>query len=158
HLVPALILYHPSEEVVIHALALFTRARRKNVAHVVDRLLEHASARVRSAAIATRAVVAPDARLLNLRLSLEEAPEVRATIVLHLIATGELVGAEADERLEDLLRRGSSATKIALAQAIASHEAKGFVPALVTLASSVEPEVRLATAQAIARHRSPELV
>jgi ATP:ADP antiporter, AAA family len=157
-LVPGLILYHPSEEVVVRALRLFVGSGRPNVVPIVDRLLEHESVRVRSAAIAARAVLAHDARLLNMRLSLEESPEVRATIVVHLIAGGEIVGAEADERLADLVRRGSAATRVALADAVALREAKSLTGVFADLARAPEAEVRVATARAIARLHMPELM
>ena len=79
-LVPALILYHPTEDVVTHALALFVRAaaqERRPRHRSADR---HESPRIRAAAIAARSALAHDARLLNLRLSMEDSPEVRATI------------------------------------------------------------------------------
>jgi AAA family ATP:ADP antiporter len=157
-LVPALILYHPSDEVVVRALAFFAQVGRKNVVPVIDRLLEHDSARVRAAAVAARSVLLPDARLLNLRLSMEDSPEVRATIVVQLIAAGEILGAEAKDRLETLLARGSAATRVALAEAIALRGARGFTDVLARLAVAAESDVRLAAAQAMARLRAPEMV
>src|SRR5262249_49342904 len=118
HLVPGLILYHPSEEIVERALWLFARAGRKAIVPLADRLLESPSARIRAAAIAARAVLAPDGRMLGLRLSLEESPEVRATIVIHLVALREIIGAEATDRLDAVVSRGSTETKIALARAV----------------------------------------
>jgi AAA family ATP:ADP antiporter len=158
HLVPALILYHPSEPVVERALALFMRAGRKSIVHVADRLLEHESPRVRAAAIAARSVLQPDARLLNLQLSLEESPEVRATILMHLILSGELIGSEAKERLDALIGRGSPEAKAALAEAIAVREAKGFSHVLAALAEAPQRGVKLATIRAMARVRAPEFV
>ena len=157
-LVPALILYHPSEQVVERALVLFCRAGRKSVVPVVDRLLEHESPRIRARAIAARSILAHDARQLNLRLSLEESAEVRATIVVHLIAGGDIIGAEADERLQDLLRRGSVEVRVALADAIALRETRGLLKVLAALAAAPEARVRMAAARAVARIQSPELL
>ncbi|HMI89738.1 MAG TPA: Npt1/Npt2 family nucleotide transporter, partial [Polyangiales bacterium] len=154
-LVPALILHHPSEAVVERALALFARAGRGSVLHVVDRLLEHPSIRVRCAALATRSLLAPDARLLYLRLSLEESPEVRATILVHLIAAHELVGAEASERLREFVERGHASTRIALAGAIAWRHEPALDALLLPLAAAPELEVRLAALQAMAQNPSP---
>lgn len=50
-LVPALVLYHPSEEVVLHALRQFRRAGREDVKDAVERLLQHDSAEVRAEAL-----------------------------------------------------------------------------------------------------------
>src|SRR5262249_25495770 len=41
NLVPALILYHPSTDVVLHAFALFSGAARPDVDRLVDRLIAH---------------------------------------------------------------------------------------------------------------------
>jgi AAA family ATP:ADP antiporter len=154
-LVPALILHHPSEAVVEHALALFARAGRSSVLHVVDRLLEHSSIRVRCAALATRSLLSPDARLLYQRLSLEESPEVRATIVVHLIASHELVGSEASERLQEIVERGHASARIALAGAIASRREPALDAFLLPLAAAPEIEVRLAALRAMAQSPSP---
>ena len=158
HLVPGLILYHPADEVVERAFALFTRAGRKNIKPIIDRLLDHPSPRVRSAAIAARSVLVPDARFLGLRLSFEDSPEVRATIVINLVASGEIVGEDARDRIEGFLRRGSAATKISLAEAIALRGARGFTDTLIALAKAPEPEARLATTRAMARIRAAEFL
>jgi ATP/ADP translocase/HEAT repeat protein len=158
HLVPALILYHPADAVVEQALAIFTRAGRKNVVHVIDRVLDHPSARVRAASIAARSVLQPDPQTLLMRMSTEESQEVRATITVNLIATGDIYGADAKERIDALLRRGTSRTKIALAEAIASRGAAGFSDVLATLSSAAEPEVRRAAVLAMGRVMDPRLV
>lgn len=158
HLVPALILYHPSDEVVLRALAIFTRSRRKNVVHVIDRVLDHPSPRVRAASIAARSVLLPDAQKLLMRMSLEESQEVRATITVNLIASGDIYGNDAKERIDDLLRRGTAETKTALAEAIASRGASGFSDVLVALSSAKEPDVRRAAVTAMGRITDPSLL
>jgi AAA family ATP:ADP antiporter len=150
-LVPMLILYHPSERVVERALELFTKAQRRNVVPVLDRLIDHPSSRVRAAILAARSVLAPDAQPLLMRLSFEESPEVRAAIIVNLIASGEIFGADADERMDALLRHGSTTTKIALADAIARRSATGFSDVLATLAQGPDPKLRLAAVRAIGR-------
>lgn len=151
HLVPALILYHPSEEVVVRALGIFSRTRRTNVVHVLDRVLDHPSPRVRAATIAARSVLAPDAQTLLMRMSTEENAEVRATITVNLIASGDIYGTDAKERIQALLVRGTTATKVALAEAIAGRGADGFDDVLALLGDAPEPDVRRAAIQAMAR-------
>lgn len=158
HLVPALILYHPSEEVVVRALGIFTRARRTNVVHVLDRVLDHPSPRVRAATIAARSILAPDAQTLLMRMSTEENAEVRATITVNLIASGEIYGTDAKERIQALLLRGTAATKVALAEAIAGRGADGFDDVLVALAEGPEADVRRAAIQAMARIGRPSFL
>jgi ATP:ADP antiporter, AAA family len=150
-LVPALILYHPSEPVVERALELFTHANRTNVVPIIDRLVEHPSARIRAACLAARSVLDPDARPLLMRLSFEESPEVRAAIVVNLIVLGEIIGSDAKDRMDSLLRHGTLATKIALAEAISRRAAQGFDDVLMTLVKSSDPTLRLAALHAIGR-------
>jgi ATP/ADP translocase len=149
HLVPALILYHPAEVVVERALAVFTHGKRKNAVHVIDRVLEHPSVRVRAAAIAARSVLAPDPQALLERLSVEESDEVRATIIVNLIASGSIHGTDAKAKIDALLLRGSARTKIALAEAISSRGAPGFRDVLVELASATDEDVRRAAVNAM---------
>ncbi|NUP11060.1 MAG: hypothetical protein HOW73_33870 [Polyangiaceae bacterium] len=155
-LVPTLLLQHSSIEVVERTLRLFVRTRRTTAIAAIDRLLEHPSVSVRCAAVAARALLAPDARLLYGRLSAEEAPEVRATIVVHLVVAGEIVGQEARERLDGLLSRGTVSTKTALARAIGSREHHALHDVVIALASAPEPEVRVAAVDAMTEHRSPK--
>lgn len=151
-LVPALLLRHPSEAVVERTLVLFARTRRANALAIVDDLDAHPSVRVRCAAIATRAAITQNPRRLLQRLDLEESPEVRATLVVHLIAAGEIAGDDARSRLAELTRSGRASTKIALARAIAARDAAHLDDALVGLAASIEPEVRVAAISAMAEH------
>jgi AAA family ATP:ADP antiporter len=158
HLIPGLILYHPSEAVIERALAVFTAAGRGNVVRTIDRVLEHPSPRVRAAAIAARSVLAADATLLWQRLEVDESEQVRATITVNLIISGAIAGSAAGVRLETLLRSGDSATKIALAEAIGRRAAKGFADVLVTLASDEASDVRLAAIAAMSRALDAALV
>lgn len=151
HLIPALILYHPSDVVVERALAIFTRARRTNVVHVIDRVLEHPSPRVRAATIAARSVLAPDAQKLLMRMSFEESAEVRATITVNLIASGDIYGSDAKERIDALIKRGTPQTKVALAEALAERSVKGYDDVLITLSRANEREVRCAAVDAMGR-------
>ncbi|HVW23745.1 MAG TPA: HEAT repeat domain-containing protein [Polyangiaceae bacterium] len=157
-LIPGLILHHPAEAVVERALAIFTRARRTDVVQVIDRLVEHPSARIRAAVIAARSVLDPDTQPLLMRLSFEESPEVRATITMNLIASGEIYGEDAQGRLDKMIRDGSVQTRVALAQAIGRRGASGFSDVLVALAAAKEGTVRRAAAEAMATVHDPKFV
>jgi ATP:ADP antiporter, AAA family len=157
-LVPALILYHPSEAVVERALTLFSRTQRSNAIHVIDRLLEHPSPRVRSAAVAARSVLAHDERLLRMRLSFEESAEVRATIVVNLVASGDITGQEGHDRMQDFLARGSPQVHVAMAEAIAHRRTMEHGSVLIRLSESPEPEVRIAAARSMGVLPSPAFV
>lgn len=158
HLVPALILYHPSERVVEHALGLLVRAGRRGALHAIDRLVDHPSQRVRQAMVAARSVLADDEDWLRMRLSLEESPEVRAAIMVNLIAAGAVVGGDARDALDSLLAHASADTRAALAEGIARRNARGFERVLLALAGAREPAVRAAAARAMGTARAAELL
>jgi ATP:ADP antiporter, AAA family len=158
HLVPALILYHPSERVVEHALGLFVRAGRRNALHAIDHLVDHPSVRVRQAVVAARSVLSSDERWLRTRLSEEDSPEVRAAITVNLIASGAVIGSDARDALDSLLAHGSEATRLALAGAIASRNARGFEDVLIALSRARERPVRIAAAQAMGTARASTLL
>jgi AAA family ATP:ADP antiporter len=155
-MIPALILYHPSDVVVERALEVFTRANWKKVVPIIDRLADHPSPRVRAALLAARSVLDPDTRPLLMRLSFEESPDVRAAITVNLIASGEIFGSDAKERLDSIMRHGSATTKLALAEAIARRGTDGFSDVLVALAKTADPKLRLAAVRAIGRVRPRE--
>jgi AAA family ATP:ADP antiporter len=157
-LIPALILHHPAEAVVVRALRIFIRAHRASVVPVVDRLLDHASPRVRGAALTARSVFDRDAQPLLLRASVDESPEVRATITVNLIASGDIYGDDARDRLRAILRDGAVHTKVALAEAIAGHGATDFTEPLIALARDPAVEVRRAAAKAMAALHDPRYV
>lgn len=157
-LIPALILYHPSEPVVLRALEILKGSGRKNCVRIIDRVIDHPSPAIRAATVAARSVLAPDARAMLLRLERETTPEVRATIKVNLIAAGHVEGRERAAQLAELLERGSAPTRIALAEAIGHHAAVSFDDALITLAGAAELEVRLAAITAMGRIRSTKLL
>lgn len=149
HLIPALILYHPSPEVVRHALAIFTATKRTSALHVIDRILDHPDPEVRIAAIGARSVIDLDERALRLKLSDEESPEVRAAIMVNLIASRAIVGSDAADNLDAILEHGSPATKLALADAIGQRAAADFDDTLRRLAGDRDLEVKIQAAAAM---------
>lgn len=150
-LVPALILYHPSDAVLERALEMLTRARRRGVVAIIDRLAEHPSPRARAALLAARSVLDDDQTPLRARLAVEEAPEVRAAIIVNLVASSAIVGDDAREEVASILREGTAAIRIALADAIGRRGATSFVDVVVALAGSDDPEVRVAALRALGR-------
>jgi HEAT repeat protein len=96
-------------------------------------------------------VLANDARTLFMRLSFEESPEVRATIVVNLIASNEIIGSDAKERIDALMRTGSLETKIALANAIAYRAVDGFSDLLVNMANNDNVDLKIAAIRAIGK-------
>ena len=149
HLIPALLLHHPAEPVVLQVLSLLTRSGRKAAVPTVNRITEHPSPKVRAAAFAALAVLQPDPDRLRKRLQDEPAEEVRATLLVNLLAAGDVLTAERERQLEELLANGSGAARIAFADAVGHSRTLGFERALMALLQSTEPEVRRASVQAM---------
>lgn len=116
-LIPALILYHPSREVVLRALHLFTRHGRADFVPIADRLNGHPDRELAAAALRARTAVAPDRALLEARLG-EPCSQVSATALIALIARGWIDDEEADRRVRDVVARRSSRTAAEVARAI----------------------------------------
>ncbi len=149
HLVPALLLHHPSEPVVLKVLALLTRSSRRAAVPTVNRITEHSSPKVRAAAFATLAILAPDTEQLRKRLNDEPSEEVRVTLLVNLLVAGDLQSDERERQLEDLLRNGNASARVALAEAVGRGHAPGFDRVLVALLEGAELEVRRASVQAM---------
>jgi len=116
-LVTALILYHPSREVVIRALEIFTERGRTDFVSIADRLNGHPDREIAAAALRARTAVAPDRELLLKRLD-EPCHQVSANALIALMARGWIDAGEADRRLGLALEDGSWHTASELARAI----------------------------------------
>src|SRR6478735_3615006 len=99
HLVPALLLHHPAEPVVLQVLNLLTRSGRKAAVPTVNRITEHPSPRVRAAAFAALAVLQPNPEQLRKQLRVEPAEEVRATLLVNLLVSGGTLTAERQRQI-----------------------------------------------------------
>lgn len=157
-LIPALLLHHPSESVVLQVLGILARSGRKAAVPTIDRITEHPSPVVRAAALSARSVLAHDPEQLRSRLESEQAPEVRAAITVNLVASGEFDVVERALHIEALLREGAPSAKQALAEAIGRRAATGFDSVLVVLLAAPEIEVRRASVQAMGQVASPALL
>ncbi|MEO7331210.1 MAG: HEAT repeat domain-containing protein [Minicystis sp.] len=164
HLIPALILYHPSKAVVLRALSLFVDLGRKDFVPIADRLLAHPSREVAAAALRARTVVAPDAKMLAQGLA-DCCAEVRAAAVVAMGARG-FAEAERTRTLLHELARVGSAVRVEIARSIAyesaaSPEALGpaisavFDALLIALATDQDSSTRADVARAMARRASP---
>lgn len=155
-LVPALLLHHPSESIVIEVLGVLTRSQRHSAVGTIDRISSHASPHVRAAALAARSVLEPDEDYLRKRLESEESEEVKAAINANLLISGQ-AGPERDARLAELTE-ASPATKQALAEAIGRRGASGFDDVLIRLLAAPETDVKRAAVTAMGNVRSAGLV
>lgn len=157
-LVPALILHHPSPRVLTHVLELFARAGRTQAVAGVERLLQHAHADVRAAAVTCCTTLDPSVERLRAVLQDETSPDVRVTVLVHRIALGDLRGDSARRAIESILDQDSSTAQVALATAIARAAARELRHVLVQLARAPALAVRLATIDAMTRVGALEFV
>jgi AAA family ATP:ADP antiporter len=148
NVVPTLILYHPGEHVVITALRMFARSKRRVALHAIGHLLEHSSARIRAEAVAARAVIDPEQRLSE-HLEIEESPEVRAALIATMAADGAIAPSVALELLDRTLEVGAVASKVVVAEVVGWRKVPALSPLLVKLADDAEIEVRKAAVHAL---------
>jgi AAA family ATP:ADP antiporter len=116
-LIPALILYHPSREVVMRALDIFTEMGRTDFVSIADRLNSHPDREVAAAALRARTAVLPAKELLLERLA-DDCPQVSITAIVALMARGWIDQEDADKRLEAAIATKSWETIAELARAI----------------------------------------
>jgi HEAT repeat protein len=158
HLIPALVLFHPSREVVLRALEAFTAAGRTDFVSVSDRLLAHEDPQVRAAALRAHTAVKADEAVLRAHAS-DPDPLVRATALVGLVAGGWTTD-ESEAALEDLMRSPMSAGRTSLAAAI--HAQRAAVPAfeslLLRLAEDPHEGVQMEAATAMGVLRLPSFV
>lgn len=116
-LIPALILYHPSKQVVLRALELFTRRGRTDFIPIADRLNKHPDRTVAAAALRARTAVAPDRTLLEERLD-DRCPQVQVTALVALLARQWIEPAEFDRRMKAAIATRVWQTAVEIARAI----------------------------------------
>ncbi len=146
--IPALILFHPSSRVVLHAFELFMASDRDDYLPIVERLRTHADAGVRAASLRALSVRQPDEHVLRGGLQ-DPAPEVRATALAGLAAGGWLPGENARTALERVIQQEGREARLALALAARWHASLGFDEALLRLAEDDDPEVQLEAVRAM---------
>ena len=116
-LIPALILYHPSREVVMRALEIFTDMGRTDFVSIADRLNGHPDRAVAAAALRARTAVLPHKELLVERLD-DGCPQIAATALIALMARGWIDAADAESRLTETMSAKSWQTAAEIARAI----------------------------------------
>jgi ATP/ADP translocase len=155
-LIPALILYHPSPRVVIRALELFGASERQDFLPLSERLLDHADAEVRAAALRALTTARRDEALLRRELE-DPSPIVRATALVGLAAEGQSA-AEAQAGIEALLAGDLDEAHVALARAVRLRPSPAFEDVLLRLGDSADVAVREQTALAMGVLRSPRFL
>jgi HEAT repeat protein len=153
--VPGLVLYHPSPQVVKHALELFAAAGREDALPIIDRLLDDANESVRTASLRARVTLMSDEDLL--RHALRDPSEmVRATALVGLVAGGWIPFEAAQPELAAVVREADASTRIALANAIRALPSREFESLLHALAAIPDSNVQLAGIRAMQSLNDPE--
>lgn len=155
HLVPPLILYHPSAAIVVRALDLFTRAARADVAPLVQRLLSHADSAVRAAAMRAVALLDPGVDQLE-RAAATDCPAVAVTALVALAAAGKLEGNAAREQIESRLRDAPADVAYFAARALRDHPVQALAPLLTRLVRDGDTETGREALRAMGELRSAE--
>lgn len=141
--IPALVLYHPSDSVVRHALSLLEGELRPDVSRVLRQLTTHADPQIRAAALAASSRTGMHHEQLVTALSDPEA-DVRAAAVvgLSLIRPAKRSAVTRDVEAEiAALRDGTVEERVALAHAIARQPSDRFRNLLLQLSRRREPRV-----------------
>ncbi len=153
-LLPALILYHPSRDVVLRALALLEGQERADVHRLAGRLVEHEDPEIRAASLHLSASARPDAeRLRSLRGA--ECPSLRAAALVELVASQHLRAGEAEVELRRVVEHGTVEEKIGLARAMRHLDPEAFGHVVGELAQDEHPDVAHALATSFAARPHP---
>lgn len=118
-LIPALILFHPSKDVVLRALEVFTRMGRTEFVAIADRLDGHPDRQIAAAALRARTAVSPSRKLLERRLA-GPCASVGVTALVGLVSNGWTSAAAAKERLGPVFTEAPPEARAELARAIAA--------------------------------------
>jgi HEAT repeat protein len=155
-LIPALILFHPSREVVLRALDHFARSGRQDFVPVADRLLDHADEEIRAAAVRARTAGERDPVVLRAAAK-DRSPLVQATALVGLVAGGWVTD-EAQETVDRLLANPSPEARRALARALREQPASAFDDVLVRLADIGDDAVQVDVAHALGARQDPKFL
>jgi ATP:ADP antiporter, AAA family len=151
HVIPVVMLFHPSPLVVLRTLELFEQHRREGFVWALDRLRREADdPRIKAAALSAYADRQHDDAAL--RAGLADGEEVvRVVALVGLVSGGWLRDDRAARALADAVREGSNAAKTALAIAIRRRPSRLFEQTLLELAETPDSDVRARVAEAMAQ-------
>jgi len=148
-LIPSLILYHPSPNVVVHALDTFAAAGRDDVDVFLDRLVDHEDAMVRAAAVRATWVVKPDVERLE-ALRSNPCAVVRVSSVAGLLALGATEPRDYAASLQEALDYETYEPRLAASTAARLRYHPVNREALLAMAVDRDLEVAEEAVQAIA--------
>lgn len=148
HLIPPLILYHPSGKVVVRALELMEEAGRISHCRMIDRLLENEDDTVRVAAL----LAIPEEERTPERFEAalaDPSADVRATALVCLLSIQKDPHPRVQSILDTTILAGSVDAKCSLARTIRVRPSARFDGVLMSLASHPHPRVGAEVARAM---------
>lgn len=146
--VPALVLYHPRERVVQHALSLLEGQPRPDIVPVLAHLIEHSDPKIRGAALAAASRTHCNRQLLETS-AVDPDPDVRAAALVGLAEDPDC-NKLVTEGIARLLE-GTTADRRALAHAIGYAPHERFRRTLYQLLATREPPVMREVLRVLAR-------
>lgn len=155
HLIPPLILFHPSLSVSLAGIAALETSSRPDVIGLLERLLDSEDPARRAAALRVLQRRAPHRARAN-ELVDDDDPLVRATAIVALAATQS--SSENDARMQAIVEHGSAGERAALADAMRAHPQPQWTPIVAALARTDDATVQISCARAAAAQRSEALV
>ncbi len=157
-LVPALLLYHPSTLVVTSALAVFTRAGRRDFLQIADQLQGNANPTVHAALVRAKMAIEPDEAYLRRMLD-SHCRATRTTAVVFLHAMGASTEEEAAQTLEFHRNHDNRVTaELAIARAAPLANTALIRQILVELLDSDVIEVATEAAEAMGQIGAAEFL
>lgn len=146
-LIPALMLYHPSERVITSALKLIPSKERKDWPPLTERLLDHESEEVRLAAVSA---LGQFGYLEKLHPEHFVHPKIRA--VASFFRANSLANPEQDPKIAELLNPDADlAAREALLSAIADHGSRRWGEVLLQLRDVDDPTLAQLLPRAMVR-------
>jgi ATP:ADP antiporter, AAA family len=158
-LIPGLILYHESEEVLVRALRVVGAAEREDWIPLAERLLTHAAEPVRVAAV--RALAQRGLRTALEKGMADPSAAVRAYAAFSIVRADAGAHPATDPRIRSLLALDGTPgqeARGALLAAIRDAADARFADLLVAIARDMGPDLVEASAMAMARVPDPRFV
>lgn len=157
HLIPALILYHPSRVVVMRAFEHFSATDRADVLRLARRMLDHDDPEIRAAALRVFASNEGARELLAEHVG-SDHPELRAVSLAWQARHGFAEDDEIRAGLEPLVRSEEGRDRAAVTFAVRDLPPERFGWVAVELASNANVVQAPRLAQAMAASPAPEYV
>ena len=157
HLIPALVLYHPSPRIVVRVFDLFLESGRRDFVSIARRLRSAKEPRVRAAALRSLFLASPEDKVLDEKLS-ESDSFVYATWLVGRVITGRASLEEMEDNLRHCAIGGRREARLAMSVALRYQRNAKFHSTLSILLEDTEAEIRSHAAFAVARNPNTSFI